>query len=60
MILAGCKGLAPELLDEDGNFEVLAVPVGLRPSRQGGPRLETEVVDGKYAVVHSYGHAGAG
>lgn len=59
-ILEGCKNLAPELLNADGEFDVLAVQVGLRPSRRGGPRVETEIVDGKYNVVHSYGHGAAG
>ena len=43
-ILQGCKPLAPELLDGKGEFEVLSVPVGLRPARKGGPRVEVEVV----------------
>lgn len=59
-ILEGCKPLAPELLNSNGEFEVLSVQCGLRPSRKGGPRVEVEVVGGEYLVVHSYGHAGAG
>lgn len=59
-ISEGCKVLAPELLNEKGGFEVLSVQCGLRPAREGGPRVEGEVVDGKWKVVHSYGHAGAG
>ena len=39
-ILEGCKVLAPELLGKDGEFEVLRVQVGLRPSRDGGARVE--------------------
>lgn len=49
---------------------MLSVPVGLRPARKGGPRVEVEVVveagaggEGKgkrWTVVHCYGHAGAG
>ena len=58
-ILEGCKSLAPELLDSNGEFEVLSVQCGLRPSRKGGPRVEVEEF-GNYLVVHSYGHAGAG
>lgn len=57
-ILEGCKPLAPELL-KDGEFEVLKVQVGLRPSREGGARVESEIV-GEKLVVHTYGHAGAG
>ena len=55
-----CKSMAPELFAQDGLFEVLSVQCGLRPAREGGPRVELEVVDGMYKVVHSYGHAGAG
>ena len=58
-ILEGCKPLAPELL-KDGEFEVLKVQVGLRPSREGGARIEREIVGGKWRVVHAYGHSGAG
>ena len=60
MILSGGKNLAPELLNADGEFEVLSVQCGLRPSRRGGPRVEEEIVDKKFIVVHSYGHGGAG
>lgn len=50
----------PELLTgPDGGFEVISVQCGLRPARRGGPRMERESV-GKRAVVHAYGHAGAG
>ena len=52
--------LAPELLDRDGHFEVLSDQVGLRPSRKDGPRVEIDVLVGGVAVVHSYGHSGAG
>jgi len=59
-ILKNCKPLAQELLNEVGDFDVLILQCGLRPSREGGPRVESELVDGVFAVVHSYGHAGAG
>jgi D-amino-acid oxidase len=50
----------PELLTgPDGGFEVISVQCGLRPARRGGPRIERESI-GKRAVVHAYGHAGAG
>jgi len=50
----------PELLTgSGGGFEVISVQCGLRPARRGGPRMETEIV-GTRAVVHAYGHAGAG
>ena len=59
-ILQGCKPLAPDLLNDSGEFEVLSVQCGLRPSRKGGPRVEVEIVNAEYPVIHSYGHAGAG
>lgn len=62
-ILESCKELAPELLNEKGEFEVLSVNVGFRPGRTGGPRLEVEEVQtqaGRFVVCHEYGHAGAG
>ncbi|KAG7005537.1 hypothetical protein G7Y79_00019g047170 [Physcia stellaris] len=62
-ILERCKVLAPELLSRDGEFEVLKVQVGLRPSRVGGARVQREVVEGegrRWRVVHAYGHSGAG
>ncbi|KAI9808393.1 MAG: hypothetical protein M1827_007490 [Pycnora praestabilis] len=60
-ILQRCKALAPELLNSDGEFEILSHQVGFRPSREGGTRVETEVLeeDG-VRVVHCYGHSGAG
>jgi hypothetical protein len=52
--------LAPELLTgSDGGFEVISVQCGLRPGREGGPRMEKEVVGGR-KVVHAYGHASGG
>ncbi|KKY23325.1 putative d-amino-acid oxidase [Diplodia seriata] len=42
-ILERCKALAPELLTaKEGGFELLAVNVGFRPGRIGGPRVEVE------------------
>ena len=59
-ILEACKFLAPQLLNDKGEFEVISMQCGLRPSRKGGPRLESEIVDQTFPVVHAYGHAGAG
>ncbi len=59
-ILEGCKVLAPELLGENGEFEALSAQYGLRPGREGGPRVAKETVERRFKVVHSYGHAGAG
>ncbi|MCJ1354613.1 MAG: hypothetical protein MMC33_004602 [Icmadophila ericetorum] len=59
-LLEAGKKLAPELLKENGEFEVVSVQVGLRPSREGGPRVELEVLPAGEVVVHEYGHGGAG
>lgn len=59
-ILQDARVLAPELLDSKGGFEVVSVQCGLRPGREGGPRVEREVLKGGRRVVHAYGHAGAG
>lgn len=58
-ILRRAKVLGPELMNADGEFDVVSEQVGLRPSREGGPRVELAEIDGK-RVVHSYGHSGAG
>ncbi len=51
---------APELLTgPDGGFEVVSVQCGLRPGREGGPRMEREMIGGK-RVVHAYGHSSGG
>lgn len=60
MILDRCRPLAPELLDENGDFEVLEVRVGLRPSRKAGIRLELEPLEDGRSVIHNYGHNSAG
>ncbi|KAF4633136.1 hypothetical protein G7Y89_g4991 [Cudoniella acicularis] len=64
-ILERCKLLASELLDESGEFIVLSMQVGRRPSRKGGVRVETERIQGvksdeDVVVVHCYGHGSGG
>jgi D-amino-acid oxidase len=54
-ILARCRKLVPEL----ASAPVLAERVGLRPVRDGGPRVEA-VRAGGGTIVHAYGHGGAG
>ncbi|KNG48846.1 d-amino acid [Stemphylium lycopersici] len=58
-IMRRCCELCPEL-GRPEDLQVIGRNVGLRPTRKGGVRIETEV--GKWAVpvVHCYGHAGAG
>lgn len=59
-ILERNSTLAPELLTgPHGGFEVISTQCGLRPGREGGPRMEKETVGGK-EVVHAYGHASGG
>ncbi|EXJ81857.1 hypothetical protein A1O1_07922 [Capronia coronata CBS 617.96] len=67
-IMERCKPLAPELLNEQGEFDVVSVNVAFRPGRKGGPRVELEEVMSQDAhgrmrqmpVCHAYGHAGGG
>lgn len=59
VILERAKVLAPDLVGGNGEMEVVSEQVGFRPSREGGPRVEVEAVEGR-VVVHSYGHSGAG
>lgn len=40
-IFAGCAALLPELLDQE-KTQILSHNVGLRPAREGGPRVEIE------------------
>ncbi|KLU82306.1 hypothetical protein MAPG_01380 [Magnaporthiopsis poae ATCC 64411] len=51
--IAGGKGVA--------GLDVIRHGVGLRPCREGGVRIETELMDGMDCpVIHNYGHAGWG
>ncbi|ROW14078.1 hypothetical protein VPNG_04103 [Cytospora leucostoma] len=51
----------PEITGGKGveGLDIIRHGVGLRPYREGGVRLEREVIDGTW-VVHNYGHAGWG
>lgn len=51
----------PALTDGKGieGLDVIRHGVGLRPGREGGVRIEKEVIEG-LRVVHNYGHAGWG
>jgi D-amino-acid oxidase len=56
-----CVELVPALTNGKG-IEALSVirhGVGLRPMREGGPRVEKEEIGGTW-VVHNYGHGGYG
>lgn len=56
-----CVELAPALTDGKGieALDIIRHGVGLRPMREGGPRVEKEKIDGIW-VVHQYGHGGYG
>ncbi|XTZ15057.1 FAD-dependent oxidoreductase [Micromonospora echinospora] len=56
---AGILRRAVALVPELAVAPVLGERIGLRPARQGGPRVEAERRDGGL-LVHAYGHAGAG
>lgn len=53
--------MCPEITGGKGveGLDIIRHGVGLRPYREGGVRLEKEVIDGTW-VVHNYGHAGWG
>ena len=56
-----CVDLCPSLTNGKGveALDVVRHGVGLRPMREGGPRVERERIDG-VNVVHNYGHGGYG
>ncbi|RMJ25135.1 D-amino acid oxidase [Aspergillus sp. HF37] len=61
-IMKRAIAVCPELVSEGQGIEGLDIirhGVGLRPVREGGPRIETDKVDG-VSVVHNYGHGGFG
>ncbi|GAA0565391.1 FAD-dependent oxidoreductase [Paractinoplanes ferrugineus] len=53
-IVRRCTALVPEL----AGARVLAERIGLRPCRDGGPRVEIDPADPR--LIHAYGHGGAG
>lgn len=55
-ILRDCAALRPEI----AGATVLSHRVGLRPGRHGGVRLEAGRLADGTALVHNYGHGGAG
>ncbi|KAI9893404.1 MAG: hypothetical protein M1814_006701 [Vezdaea aestivalis] len=59
-----CKVLVPQLLNANGEFEILRTQIGRRPARKGGARVEVEPTMAGAAeqinMIHSYGHGGAG
>lgn len=61
-IMTRCVSANPQLVGGHGGIEKLDIihhSVGLRPMREGGTRIEREIIDGN-RVVHNYGHDGYG
>jgi D-amino-acid oxidase len=54
-LIAGNQRIMPSIRRD----QVLSVRAGLRPFREGGPRIEAETIEGKL-LVHNYGHGGSG
>ncbi|SCV57853.1 related to D-amino-acid oxidase [Fusarium fujikuroi] len=53
-----CCSLVPEL-GKPEELKIIKHGVGLRPGREGGPRVESEIRDGKM-IIHNYGAGGVG
>ncbi|KAF2998795.1 hypothetical protein E8E13_000619 [Curvularia kusanoi] len=53
-----CCSLVPEL-GKPEDLKIIKHGVGLRPARDGGPRVESEMRNGKL-VIHNYGAGGVG
>ncbi|EPS40031.1 hypothetical protein H072_6130 [Dactylellina haptotyla CBS 200.50] len=60
-IMKRCVDICPELAGGKGveGLDIIRHSVGLRPWREGGARVESELIDG-VKVVHNYGAAGWG
>lgn len=60
-IMKRCVDVCPQLTGGKGfeNLDVIRHGVGLRPTREGGARIEKENINGVW-IVHNYGHGGAG
>lgn len=60
-IMKRCVQLCPALTDGKGieALDIIRHGVGLRPMREGGPRVEREKSEGLW-LVHNYGHGGYG
>jgi D-amino-acid oxidase len=60
-IMERAVAVCPALTQGKGieHLSIIRHGVGLRPMRTGGPRVESEVVEG-VSIVHCYGHSGSG
>jgi D-amino-acid oxidase len=59
-LLQNCVEAFPDFVDNVDKFEVLQENVGRRPWREGGYRIDTEVVGPDRSVIHGYGAGGRG
>jgi D-amino-acid oxidase len=57
--IARAHSLAPEIVPENPPAESLSYIVGIRPSREGGFRLDSEQI-GNRLVLSAYGFGGGG
>jgi D-amino-acid oxidase len=62
LVLERAAKMYPQILNKNGEFEVIRDVVGQRPSRTRGMRLEIEKVKGTHngQIVHAYGAGGRG
>lgn len=60
-IMKRCVEACPQLTNGKGieGLDIIRHGVGLRPLRDGGPRVETDLIEG-VNVVHNFGHGGGG
>jgi len=58
-LLENAAKMYPDILNEEGEFDIIRDIVGRRPTRKGGMRLEIENV-GKGKLCHAYGAGGSG
>ncbi|EFQ98351.1 FAD dependent oxidoreductase superfamily protein [Nannizzia gypsea CBS 118893] len=59
-LLRNAAKMYPDIVNSKGGFDVIKDIVGRRPAREGGMRLEVEILPNKRPVVHAYGIGGRG
>lgn len=57
-ILSRVKSLLPKL--NETPLEIIRVAAGLRPYREGGARIEKDILPGNRILIHNYGAGGYG
>lgn len=58
-VVANARLRFPDLFNANGELDILDYSIGLRPAREGGVRLEREVLHG-VEIIHAYGFGGTG